>query len=250
MSGILTSNLKVIRAKQHLDTLDMAIREFRANPEKHRRVSTYDDTLNGWFVVRCQALNEDDIFGLGLVAGDFISNLRSSLDHLAWHLALLNERFPSKNICFPVIGQNNSDTQLKITKSTFGIPDDAIALIKSFQPYHSGEAYKSTHLWRLHFLWNTDKHRNIVLGGTATEEVVTVPSDLQNRISLNTLEDGAEIRIPLSEKYRIAKLNQRPLIDVRFGDEERGVILVLEDLADIYKFVTAEVLPGFERFFP
>lgn len=255
MSSILTSNLKLIRAKHHLDTLDPSIRKFRAEPERHQRITSYDDAVNGWFLIRNEALNEDDLFAFGLNAGDFICNLRSALDHLAWNLALLKNRFPRKKICFPIFGEDTLDAQLKITESTFGIPEEAIAIMKSLQPYHSGDAYRSAHLWRLHFLWNTDKHRNIVLGGSMSGEVLKLPPDLDKRVQWHPFDNGTEMRIPLSEKHRIMKFDPRPGIDVFFGDitsenRQEWVMLKLEDLIAIYEFVSKEVLPLFERFFP
>jgi hypothetical protein len=201
----LTANLKVIRAKAHLDALGTSIRAIRSTPEKYQRITSYDDTVSGHFVVRNEAFNEDDFFGVGTIAGDFICNLRSALDHVAWNLAMLKVP-PLKSgthISFPIKGEDTLNAQVKITESTFGIPEEAIAIMKSLQPYHSGDAYKTTHLWRLHFLWNTDKHRNIVLGGSDTGEVLEVPSDLQKRITRHPFDNGTEMRVPLSEKHRI-----------------------------------------------
>jgi hypothetical protein len=68
-----------------------------------------------------------------LAFGDFISCLRSSLDHLAWQLASLSGKRPGREVFFPIYEQNTIDVQVKIARATFGIPDEAIALIKSFQ---------------------------------------------------------------------------------------------------------------------
>ena len=80
---------------------------------------------------------EDPPFEAALIAGDFICCLRSSLDYLAWQLAVITTPIPSKRVCFPIYGENTPDNQVSIAKSTFGIPEPAISLIKSFQPYHT-----------------------------------------------------------------------------------------------------------------
>jgi hypothetical protein len=159
------------------------------------------------------------IFTIALIMGDFIASLRSSLDHLAWQLALLGGGTPSRDICFPICEKDSLETQLKIARSTYGIPDTAIPIVKSLQPYKSEDAYKSTHLWRLNMLWNIDKHRHLMPHGVSTGWLFRF-SGLQNspRIEVEELNDGNIMRIPIPLKGNV-EFNPDPSeIDVFFGD--------------------------------
>lgn len=247
--SILTTHLKMGRAKKHLDVLGRAIRCYRSHPEKVNRVSSYEDLEAGDFVIKTEALDEDTLLTFGLIAGDFIHNVRSSLDHLAWSLALKVNRKPPRRICFPIEKEDSLDAQINITKATHGIPEEAIAIMKSLQPYNSGNAYKSTHLWRLHALWNLDKHRSIASHSTVSDEILRVPPDMAAVIKREAFDNGAIVRIPLALKHRIMRFNPNPGVDVRFGDQEEGIIVSLQDFRDIYEFVSVEVVPRFTRFF-
>src|SRR5580658_4055833 len=166
MASNLDPHLKLSRAKLHLDALDQEVRLFKQS-EPHR-ITTEEDEDGGWYIVKIEHL-KDISLGVALIAGDFISCLRSSLDHLAWQLATLPTDSPSRDISFPICEKDSLDTQIRIVKATYGIPDAAVAIMKQFQPYNGGDAYKSTHLWRLNKLWNIDKHRHILLRGVPTD---------------------------------------------------------------------------------
>ncbi|HXO31157.1 MAG TPA: hypothetical protein VN901_02255 [Candidatus Acidoferrales bacterium] len=135
----------------------------------------------------------------------------------------------------------------RIAACTGGITPDAVTLMKTFQPYNSGDAYKSHHLWRLHFLWNLDKHRNMALhsanSGTACEIANGVPRTHQQ------FDDCAIVSIPLSDKNKV-RFNPSLSPEILFGDEDRGVQVTIQDLGDIYEFVSTEVFPAFARFIP
>jgi hypothetical protein len=246
MPGLLNPNLKMSGAKVHLDALDKQITDYRSKPSEFHRISSYDDLQFGVFVIDLESLNEESAFVLGLIAGDFICNLRSALDYVAWQLANLTTKSPGRRICFPIEGENTLDAQLKITKSTHGIPEEAIAIMKSLQPYHSGEAYKSTHLWRLHELWNSDKHRVMSFGAAISGEFLRIPSNF--KVESTTLDNGTRVTFPLAAKQYM-QFDPRPGVDFRFGNEKDGTIVTINDLREMYDFVSMEVIPKFARFF-
>jgi hypothetical protein len=157
MPSLVSPNLKVQRAKEHLDSLNRAIKAFRQS--KPYRISTHDDLESRQWVIRME-MDEPPLL-LGLIAGDFICCLRSSLDYLAWQLAGLTISAPSRNTSFPICGKDSAETRKFIDKATEEIPPEAAAVMKSFQPYHCGDDYKGTPLWRLNKLWNIDKHCHI-----------------------------------------------------------------------------------------
>jgi hypothetical protein len=101
-------------------------------------------------------------FELALVAADFVSCLRSALDHLVWQLGDIASK-ECRRLAFPIFRENSVDVQVLIARQTYVIAEPAICLIKKLQPYNSGNAYKTNPLWILNELWIIDKHRPITL---------------------------------------------------------------------------------------
>jgi hypothetical protein len=243
MPSLESPNLKVQRAKEYLDSLNGAIKSYRQS--KPYRISSQDDLEAGEWVITIEM--EDPPLLLGLVAGDFICCLRSSLEWLAWQLAALSNAYPSDAVCFPICGQDSARTQRYIIKSTEGIPQDAITIMKQLQPYTSGNAYKTTHLWRLNKLWNIDKHRHIPFHSVFVQ--VNFPGmPCTTPMQTAMLNKVYSVRFPLSAKQEM-NLDPRMGIDVNFGDEREGISLNIQDFFDIYEFVSQKVIPSFAGFF-
>jgi len=234
-------------AKIHLDRLGSEVAKVLANPESLYRVTADEDPKKGLFIIRSEAIGSIHFLRVGLMAGDFVSNLRSSLDHIAWDLAKLGKKRPSSEICFPVCGRNGARTEAKIRAATAGIPPEAISLMKSLQPYHDGKAYKSNPLWRLNFLWNTNKHRVIGLHSSVSGVLYEVPSGI--RVEERKFYDSTIVTIPLSAKDKV-RFHSRPNVEIFFGEEDRGVKLTLDDLRDIYEFVSRKVITPLIAFLP
>lgn len=235
--------MKVERAKVHLDALGMRVREFIES--KPYRI-TFKDNLERQECVLVIEM-DDPPLDAALIAGDFISCLRSSLDHIVWQIAAQAgiAKFPFRTSAFPIFGENTLDTQIAIAKATFGLPDEVTALIKSLQPYHAGDRYKSHHLWMLNHLWNVDKHRHIPLHSGAIE-LLFAPESVKP-IRAQIFDDRGEMAFPLSAKDNI-KFNPRDA-EVQFGDQSEGIVLPYEGLVNIYEFVRNSIFPQFERFF-
>jgi hypothetical protein len=62
-------------------------------------------------------------------------------------------------------------------------------------------------------------------------------------------DDHTIVTIPFSAKDKV-RFNPRPNIEITFGDEQRGVQLTIQDLRDIYEFVSLKVMPPLMRFLP
>lgn len=268
MPSLIDPNLKLRWAKSHLDLLSDKISVYT---KAHKQVTeTKDDTENGWYLIRTEivctnpTINSDDlIFDICLIAGDFVANLRACLDHLAWQLALHSGDNPSRDICFPICEKDSLDTQLRIVKSTYGIPEEAIAIMKSLQPYHAGDAYQSTHLWRLNKLWNIDKHRHITSHAMVTETLFTIDGlqghyvaeftfrdHRRNEVIVEDFGSGCIMKLPLADKNKVHfNPSAKGKIDIKFaipGDESE---LGFSDLSDIYEFIAKKVLPRFAGLF-
>jgi hypothetical protein len=104
---------------------------------------------------------------IGLIVGDCIQNLRSSLDYLVWELVLASGNEPTQHNAFPVaytIGTYKDD--VKKRHRLDGVRDEAIAVIDRFQPFQvEKSARKFARLWILDYLANVNKHRRVLLTG-------------------------------------------------------------------------------------
>lgn len=240
--------MKMQRAKEHLDSLEAAIRAFESPPDKPKpyRVTEKDDLERGECILKLEI--DEPPLRLGIIAGDFISCLRSSLDWLAWQLATLEKPIPGK-VSFPIWKENSADARAKIDGlNTGGIPIEAIAVIKELQPYNYGDAYRDTHLWRLETLWNIEKHRHIVIHSSIMELFFKAPKWVI--YETEKFDDCYTVRFPLAAKQHVKLDPSRCRADVRFGNEEQSIILTVGELSDMYQFVSCEVIPRFARFFP
>ena len=243
MADIFHPHFKLDRAKEHLDALEIGIAAFKES--KTHRITTEDDIQGGWYIIKIEFIAPFP-FHLAMVAGDFICCLRSCLDHLIWELATLTTSTPHQEIAFPVCEKDSVDAQIKIVRATYGIPESALSLVKQLQPYHSGDAYKLSHLWRLNKLWNIDKHRFILSGRVPTDWIFNVPGGFDP--IAEGLDNGGVVKLPLAMKDKV-RLNPKIGVDVHFGDPIEGVLVTFKDFVDMYNFVANTVLPAFFGFF-
>lgn len=106
---------------------------------------------------------------IGLTAGDFLTNLRGALDHLAWELVLAHPpNPPDEHTAFPIREKppraSGSGISVPLNVSG-GVSTKALALIESAQPYNrpDGGQPQEDRLWILDRLVSIDKHRHLLL---------------------------------------------------------------------------------------
>jgi hypothetical protein len=61
--------------------------------------------------------------------------------------------------------------------------------------------------------------------------------------------DKTIVTIPLAAKDKV-RFNPKPSIAVLFGDEERGIKFTIQNLRNIYEFVSLKVMPSLSSFLP
>jgi len=238
-------------AKKHLDELQTRIKAFC---DSHPCEVLGEENLDAGFIqittVHPPILNPLALEA-ALALGDFVNCLRGALDHLAWQLSCISGKRPSREICFPIYEQNTIDIQIRITKATFGIPDDAITIIKSFQPYHAGKDFKSNHLWRLNTLWNIDKHRHIAPTSTFTTWQYCLRNGYRDgdTLPIEQFDNRTILTLPIAYKGEL-DFNTDLTGELRFSDALEGIDVGPSELIEMYEFVANEVLPAFSRFFP
>ena len=240
--GYLDPGLKVSWAKHHLRALEKEMREF-LNCEANT-VSTEDNLETGEYILRLHLGNPDAT--LGLIVGDFVSCLRGSLDHLVYHLTLAPKGTRNDRASFPILGIGDADELRYFTRLVKGVTPKAIPIIESLQPYHSGNVYKSTKLWRLHRLWNIDKHRRIPFHASKAKMDIRFPASMEPVI--RRTKDGSEARFPLAAKGDVY-FNPSVEFSIHFGDASEGITIPYEELIDIHNFVRNDVMPRFKSFF-
>lgn len=232
--------LKVERAKEHLDELDDKLKEFiKTNPVKYR---VTEDIPNGLYMMAFRIPIIDP--RLAVVAGDVAYNLRASLDHIAWQLALMNREQPYDRTAFPLIAKDGSDALRTFRSFTQDIPGDAAEVIKRFQPYRRGDQYQDDLLWKLDRLCNIDKHRIIPAHGIAVD--FKIPPGVKPKVT--HVADTVIVLMPLTVKEAM-KNTPPPTTEVVFGSQADNISIGQHELSRIYDYVSGIVLPQFERFF-
>lgn len=200
MSSQYNHELKLERAREHLQSLDTKIRGW-IEEDTYRYVPKLDPE-SGKKRIYFEVL-QDPPPRYSLIIGDCLHNLHSALDNLVYELAtvytgidpLPEER--AKELAFPIFGPK----PLKASKGRemIGcIHPDAQTIIKKLQPHLRGKKkYATSPLWQLYRLSNLDKHRllhatlHASVGGAYFPDSPLLPPDLS--VNIGPTEDGAEI---------------------------------------------------------
>jgi len=158
MRGI---SLKLDRAQEHLLELDAAIGEY-LDSEPYKPVRNFPPSNQHLMLIEFHVVNEPDE-RLGVIIGDCVHNLRSSLDHLACRLVESNGGTPklgSGGAQFPIMDRQPTDKAHNPIKPTVngGVAPNVLAIIDGLQPYQRGQGAASHELAMLRDLSNADKH--------------------------------------------------------------------------------------------
>lgn len=136
----------------------------------------------------------------GPLIGDVLNNLRSSLDHLAWHLS--GGRGDNQT-AFPIFSSREK-YELSAAAHLRHIPEPARARIERQQPWYQRSDDPESHpLWVLHRLTNDDKHKRLHITQTVFNIVLdprtekgsgqTARLAVDTRFKIKPFEHGAVI---------------------------------------------------------
>jgi hypothetical protein len=175
----------------------------------------------------------------GLIAGDYLQNLRSVFDYLVWQLILANGKTPHEtNTSFPICKSPKSFNEAK-GRRLAGVPEEAIELIEKLQPYpegNPGNRPQTIHI--LDELTNANKHRRVLSTTLATmlkpDGGVPFP-----HIELEVIRHRGGDSIP----------GERLLAYLAFDGSIAHGIEVTATLSALMDWVGYDILPQFERFF-
>jgi len=161
MASLKSVEYKIFHAAQHIKSLEPELlKYFESNPGRMvQEPHTSDD--EAFFTFQPQGPVPARF---GLIIGDCLQNLRSSLDYLVWELVLATNNEPGRHNMFPICGTPDR-FKYAVSKSNrlLGVHDDAIAEIESLQPYHLGTDFGKSVLSALDELTNINKHRGVLL---------------------------------------------------------------------------------------
>lgn len=151
------SYTKLDRARQFIRELQTAADDYVASDPASARL----DGPSNQMIITLQPISSWP----GAIVGDAIHNLRSALDLMASELASMNG-LSDKNIYFPFSNAAESFDDAIKSRKFHRAGEDAVALVKSFEPY-SGS---NNGLRAIHDLDVEDKHTALIL----TTSTVTI----------------------------------------------------------------------------
>jgi hypothetical protein len=162
---ILDLLVKVDRAEKHLFELHSEMARFN-RPPKPYQIDPKDDLekRERTFYLRLLKPIPQEF---SAIIGDIAQNLRSALDHLAWHLVTTSPVSPKardRDIYFPIFKTESEYRNGKMTK-ILGMTDAAILAIDDIKPYfrlEDGFMIGNPPLYELHAINAQDKHRLLI----------------------------------------------------------------------------------------
>ena len=171
------------------------------------------------YIVYWDPIEELPAVELGLLVGDFLHNLRSSLDHLAYELAaaytvpLPPEAAEASE--FPIFWKGPMNARQEQAKIGC-IHPDAVKLIKAIQPHHKGSKYTEDPLWILNELERIDKHRtlHITLHQLTKNDIAGRNMGIRSFTGMATPE-GLKKAAKVAE-FSVARINPKQPMDVDY----------------------------------
>lgn len=182
---------KIDRAEKHLKELESEL-------QKLQDVAPFEVSIGEMNADRVVpvtvSLREFGFAPISMIAGDFIQNLRASLDYV---VAAAAEVTPGVNVMryhqFPIFSTPtkfnqevaNEENRAKERKALHGLPSSFVEVVRSVQPFGSDVCYS---LEPIRDISNTDKHRlllpsSAILRGDAAIEVVPLEAVEEIRLA-------------------------------------------------------------------
>jgi len=234
--------MKTERAKLHLDALNRELDIFAKEPYT---ASTREDPAGSRYIRRTQFRSMDPI--IGSLLGEFLYNLRSGLDQLAWQIATPAARkdFPT-TLSFPIFERVSSSQDRKNYRRALDwFPDPIQKEIDALQPYKRLDAFQDHPLWQLNKLCNIDKHSVIPINSRSVN--IFVPHNPAVLVQNFDDEDAIEVSVPLCDKEQLI-FEPDQVFPIEFGEWDSDLIIPRRRLADICGFIECTVIPTFRPF--
>ena len=210
LSGVRT---KLNRAQKHFDEVDAAVESTLGAEKKREDAPPYKyEPRRCELSVFCPKPGPVDP-ALPVAIGDCIHNLRSALDHLAFQLAVLNNKASEaeKKISFPVCLTRKEFDSFVGKKLAPFIDGKALAEIEELQPYNTGAVHDADVLWVISQLDIIDKHRLLVVIARHLRPIGVKMSLPNGRLVTAKLPDSEWA--PMEDGTEIARVNLLSMFD-------------------------------------
>jgi|CXWL01.1.fsa_nt_gi hypothetical protein len=240
--------LELIRAKEHLNSLEVELRMFHTS--KPTEVAIKVNPASGLNVLHVKLPMPPD--RLGLIAGDVFFALRAALDHLMWQLCLFTTETPGKRTDFPCAWsfdprEGKRGTEALLHEAMKEIPPTAAVEVKALQPYHRGDTYKDDPLWQIDELCNIAKHMTIPLSHGMVEFKSNITEADVEEMAMPYL--GEIIYVLTPEGSAKVQLHPEARSSVVFGSRNLGIEVTINEIRTLHEYVGNAVFPKFVRFF-
>jgi hypothetical protein len=225
---------KLTHADMHHDLLKIAVKNYLSSSPVG--LVEMPDSVPGQTHHRVQPVKKVPA-RIGLIFGDCLQNLRSTLDYLVYELVLANGGTPNRKHMFPIAiteDQYQRDIQ---TGKLRGVHPRAITYIEALQPFLLQTA-KVSPLYYIDELTNLNKHRRPILAGVqgTKEDLLYNFPHIVGTINAADFPGG-----PITEStFRLwVGVGDEPALNVE-------VVLLVEVLTF---YIRNEAIPLFEGFF-
>ena len=260
--------LKINWARDHLQQLERQMRAWFDGKRRFAFSVEPDPNMPSKWLVKLTA-DKIPLRPYSLIIGDIVNNLRSSLDYIAYELAIAHSKVLTKKQArscqFPIVGDEDRNgvggagaKNWKTNSSTIQCIDpNAQAVIEGVQPFKLGGDFREHPLWHLQELSNINKHRFLhIAAACATpitiQDCILDPQSLLLKIPIAADETPtvvAELKgIRTIDPNKTVDMNVSAEIRLAFADGPMRPLLVLEALGRIHQFVRKEVLLPLEQF--
>jgi hypothetical protein len=170
--------------------------------------------------------------------GDFLQNLRSSLDYLTRELCIRSGCEGAEHASFPIC-KTPERFRSKLPVSLAGISPLMIAEIERLQPYNTGNHLYQSPLLVLNEFCNINKHRRIIL----TVLGVYLPHPF------GTVGPMGEPYAEPVRRFEQMEVEGPPVADIAINEGIVATERVVPFTDWLSSFVMFEVFPTFEKFF-
>jgi hypothetical protein len=158
---------KLNRAKKHFSDLAKTIHEYHSSVP----FNAICEDEAGDLVYRVKINKPVPAIELSLIIGDLIHNLHSALDLRISELVISNGNIVTRGNAF-LFAENMSEIEKIYPSRLEGLSLNHIQKVIALKPYKNGNPL----LWELHHLDIIDKHRELIIAGSAQESVIIDPS--------------------------------------------------------------------------
>jgi hypothetical protein len=210
-------NARLDWASKHLATLREAVRRYERDAPYEIRHEFAAARYTASIYVTAKPLPMD----ISFMAGDVLHNLRSTLDHLAWQLALttgsLSPAFPLggdpdsnswRYLLFPLRSNpSEADSDSWLPERLRNVRPEVKAFLAEIQPHVLADDPQDATLWKLNELSKVEKHR---------VALVAVPS-LYETSNLRVTVPTGGVNVRLLDLARVPLMLEQETLLVRVG---------------------------------